>query len=339
MTSRPSPAETRVKLRAIVRGDCEWRWRLMPHFTKDLKKCTPPINARAETVATSGMFRGALAARRCLVPADAFYEWKAMPDGKQPYAIARTDGAPLALAGLWEGWRGPDGETLRTFTIITTEANPDMARLHNRMPVILEATDWPAWLGEAVGVPGDLFRPAAEGVVRLWPVSRAANSVRNNGAGLLDSLGDPGAPRASAAPATFSISDRWRRTSTRAHDRSRTPYLSSASSSRIPILTSAYAISRRSSPSPPLQSPRQITSASAPAISMRMRPSSAVLSPRYRLRSSHFATVDQGPSVMECPAMPSVSSGLIVTDPHPNPRRRPITAWPASWIAVCIRSF
>jgi putative SOS response-associated peptidase YedK len=177
------------------------RWGLVPHFTKDLKKCTRPINARAETVATSGMFRGALAARRCIVPADAFYEWKAMPDGKQPYAIARADGAPLAFAGLWEGWRSPEGETLRTFTIITTEANADMARLHNRMPVILEPDAWPAWLGEAEEAPGDLMRPAAAGVVRMWPVSRAVNSVRNNGRELLDRIDDPEAPPASSAPA------------------------------------------------------------------------------------------------------------------------------------------
>ena len=140
-----------------------------------------PIKARAETVATSGMFRGALTSRRCLVPADAFYEWKAMADGKQPYAIARTDGAPLACAGLWEGWRGPDGETLRTFAIITTAANADMVRLHERMPVILEPAAWPAWLGEANGTPADLLRPAAVGVVRLWPVSRAVKACGTMG--------------------------------------------------------------------------------------------------------------------------------------------------------------
>jgi putative SOS response-associated peptidase YedK len=121
---------------------------LVPHFTKDLKTARRPINARAETVASSGMFRGALAARRCLVPADAFYEWKAVADGKQPYAIARADGSPLAFARLWEGWRSPDGETLRTFTIITTSANAEMAQLHDRMPVALEPIDWPHWLGE-----------------------------------------------------------------------------------------------------------------------------------------------------------------------------------------------
>jgi putative SOS response-associated peptidase YedK len=121
-------------------------WGLVPHFTKDLKAARRPINARSETAATSGMFRGALASRRCLVPADAFYEWKAMPDGKQPYAIARTDGTPLAFAGLWEGWRSPDGEALRTYAILTTSTNADMAVLHDRMPVVLRLANL-AWRG------------------------------------------------------------------------------------------------------------------------------------------------------------------------------------------------
>jgi putative SOS response-associated peptidase YedK len=176
------------------------RWGLVPHFTKDLKAARKPINARSETAATSGMFRGALAARRCLVPADAFYEWQAMPDGKQPYAIARRDGAPLCFAGLWEGWRAPDGEVMRTFAILTTAANATMRQLHERMPVILEPPDWPAWLGEAAADPAALMRPAADGILQLWPVSRAVNSVRNNGAALLDRIGDPGAPPPSDAP-------------------------------------------------------------------------------------------------------------------------------------------
>jgi putative SOS response-associated peptidase YedK len=157
----------------------------VPHFTKDLKACARPINARSETVATSGMFRGALAARRCLVPADAFYEWRATADGKRPYAIARADGAPLAFAGLWEGWRAADGETLRSFTILTTNANADLAALHTRMPVILEPDAWAVWLGEAEGTPAALLRPAEDGVVRFWPVSTMVNNVRNNGVGLL----------------------------------------------------------------------------------------------------------------------------------------------------------
>jgi putative SOS response-associated peptidase YedK len=181
MVVRRHPASGERRLDALT-------WGLVPHFTKDLKKCTRPINARSETAATSGMFRGALAARRCLVPADAFYEWRTTADGKQPYAIARADGAPLALAGLWEGWRSPDGETLRSFTILTTRANTDLAPLHTRMPVILEPHTWELWLGETGGAPAALLRPAANGVVRFWPVSRAVNNVRNNSADLLDGI-------------------------------------------------------------------------------------------------------------------------------------------------------
>jgi putative SOS response-associated peptidase YedK len=179
MVVRRHPASGERRLDALS-------WGLVPHFTKDLKACTRPINARSETAATAGMFRGALAARRCLVPADAFYEWRATAAGKQPYAIARADGAPLAFAGLWEGWRGPDGETLRSFTILTTGANADLAPLHTRMPVILEPDTWAVWLGETAGAPAALLRPAAAGVVRFWPVGLAVNNVRNNGAGLLD---------------------------------------------------------------------------------------------------------------------------------------------------------
>ena len=175
------------------------RWGLVPHFTKDLKACRRPINARAETMASMSMFRGALAARRRLVPAAAFYEWKAMPSGKQPYAIARADGAPLAFAGLWEDWRNSAGEGLRTFTIATTAASADLSRLHHRVPVILEPEAWPVWLGEEPGDYASLLRPAPVGTLRLWPVSRAVNNVRNNGPELLDRVDDPHAPPPSDA--------------------------------------------------------------------------------------------------------------------------------------------
>jgi putative SOS response-associated peptidase YedK len=174
------------------------RWGLIPGFTKDLKAAKRPINARSETAPSSGMFRSALRCRRALVPADAFYEWKAVADGKQPYAIARRDGEPLAFAGMWESWRAPDGETLRTFAILTTAANDDMVTLHDRMPVILEPDDWDRWLEDDDGY-GELMRPAAPGVVRLWPVSRRVNNVRNDGADLLDEIPDPGPETAAEA--------------------------------------------------------------------------------------------------------------------------------------------
>ena len=129
------------------------QWGLLPYFSKHPVHARRPINARAETVKTSGMFRSVFSKRRCLVPADAFYEWKPILGGKHPYAIARQDGQPMAFAGLWEGFRWPDGAVLRTFTIITTYANEIIGELHDRMPVILEPPDWPTWLGEVEGEP------------------------------------------------------------------------------------------------------------------------------------------------------------------------------------------
>ncbi len=161
------------------------RWGLVPSFTKEAKAARRPINARSETVASNGMFKAGFARRRCILPADAFYEWRANPAGKEPFAIARADGAPLAFAGLWEGWRDPDGQVLRTFAILTTSANGTMMPLHERMPVILEQGDWTAWLAQDPEAAAKLMRPAAEGVVRCWPVGREVGNVRNDGPHLL----------------------------------------------------------------------------------------------------------------------------------------------------------
>jgi len=162
---------------------------LVPHFTADPKGGRKPVNARAETIATTPMFRDAFQRRRCLVPADAFYEWQATQADKIPHAIARLDGEPMAFAGLWEGWRAPDGSpgggVLRSFAIVTTTANATLRPLHERMPVVLEAADWPLWLGEVAGEPGGLLRPAGDDVLRAWPVSRRVNNVGNNGPELL----------------------------------------------------------------------------------------------------------------------------------------------------------
>jgi putative SOS response-associated peptidase YedK len=130
------------------------------------------------------MFREAYAKRRCLVPADAFYEWKVEPGGgKQPIAIAPHSGEGMAFAGLWEGWRGEGGEVVRTFAIVTTEANATMRAIHDRMPVVLAPDDWAGWLeGDD---PAALLRPAPDGLLRFWPVSKAVNSPRNNGPELL----------------------------------------------------------------------------------------------------------------------------------------------------------
>ena len=185
------------------------RWGLLPHWARgDPKKIRQPNNARAETVATLPTFRAAFARRRCIVPIDGFYEWQASPTGKQPFAIARADGGVMALAGLWEGWRAPDGETIRSYTVVTTTAADALGHLHERMPVILEEADWASWLGETPGDPGALLRPSAT-PLRIWPVSTRVNNVRNNGPELIEPLA-PGhveviATEALAAPVTVGM--------------------------------------------------------------------------------------------------------------------------------------
>ena len=162
-------------------------WGLVPHWSKDPKAERKPINARSETAVTSPLFRDALARRRCIVPVDASYEWQVTEAGKIPTAIARADGMPMALAGLWEGWRGPGGEVLRSFAILTTTACPALAHLHERMPVVLEQPDWARWLGEDPGPAGDLMRPSAAGF-RCWRVSARVGNVRNDGPELLEEV-------------------------------------------------------------------------------------------------------------------------------------------------------
>ena len=177
-------------------------WGLVPNFTKDLTAARKPINARAETVASSGMFRSALARRRCIVPADLFYEWRPEPGGKQPFAIGRRDGQPMALGGLWESWTQPDRTVLRTYTIVTTAANDDVTGLHDRMPLVLEEGDWDAWLGKDAGRAAALMIPAPADALRIWPVSRAVNSVRNDWAELIAPIHDGAGIAPSGGPSS-----------------------------------------------------------------------------------------------------------------------------------------
>jgi len=162
------------------------KWGLVPYFTKDLKKARKPINARSETVATSGMFREAFAKRRCLVPAPVYYEWRDDPEGKMPFAVARVDGEPIAFAGIWEAWQSPDGERFQTFATITTDANQLVAQIQDRMPVIVEKADWPLWFGEADGDVVGLLRSAPEDTLRFWPVDKKVGNVRNDGPELIE---------------------------------------------------------------------------------------------------------------------------------------------------------
>ena len=204
------------------------RWGLVPYWAKDPKIGSRLINARAETVDSKPAFRQAFKRRRCLLPADGYYEWQ-RPDGgesdspggkgagaggaKQPYYIFREDGGPLAFAGLYELWRDaalPDDHErawLWTTTIITTSAPDDLGQIHDRMPMVIEPERWAEWLDPAANDPADLMAllaPAASGGLTSYPVSQAVNSVRNNGPeliervepGLLGLGAGPGAPAA-----------------------------------------------------------------------------------------------------------------------------------------------
>ena len=162
------------------------KWGLIPCFTKDLKQARKPINARSETVATSGMFKAAFAERPCLVPAPAYYEWRTDRDRKVPFAVARRDGNPVVFAGIWEKWVSPEGEQFLSFATITTVANQQLSVIQDRMPVILEEKDWSVWLRETDGDVKALLNPAGEDVLKFWPVDRKVGNVRNDGPNLLE---------------------------------------------------------------------------------------------------------------------------------------------------------
>jgi putative SOS response-associated peptidase YedK len=169
------------------------KWGLVPSWAKDPSIGYKTINARAETVASAPSFRRAFERRRCLVPANGFFEWYHDPDQKrrrgQPYFAAAPDRSLLALGGVWEVWHGPDDEVLRTVAIITTIANPEMAPIHDRMPVIVEKDDWALWLAPEALEPaqaGRLLRPADEGRLDLLEVSDAVNDPKHDTPELLE---------------------------------------------------------------------------------------------------------------------------------------------------------
>lgn len=191
-----TPSQHIATLRADRTGAPEpalLRWGLVPAWAKDPAIGNRMINARAETVREKPSFRAAFKRRRCGILADGFYEWRAVDGAKQPYFIARVDGQPFAMAGLWERWdRGE--EPLETCTIITTTANRQLGNLHARMPVIFSPAQLEAWLGDSD--PDQLqqmLRPCADELLQYWPVSRRVNSPANDGPELLDevSTGQP----------------------------------------------------------------------------------------------------------------------------------------------------
>ena len=184
-------AEVERELRVV-------RWGLVPFWAKDVKIGSRMINARAETVAEKPAFRRAFSKRRCLLPADGYYEWQSQPGlAKQPIYITRADGRSLAFAGLYELWRDPAIERddpdawLWTATVITTSAPDELGMIHDRMPMIIDPGSWSDWLDPANGDVADLralLSPAASSGLTTFPVSTAVNSVRNNGPQLIEPI-------------------------------------------------------------------------------------------------------------------------------------------------------
>lgn len=157
------------------------RWGLVPSWSKDAKGGARMINARQESVKVKPAFRKAYATRRCLVPADGYYEWKPEGASKQPYFLSDRDGGPLAMAGLYEHWKSPDGEWLSTCTIITTTAPDELGEIHDRAPLLVPREHWALWLDPEVADPGDLLIPGTPGVLDAWPVGKDVGNVRNDG--------------------------------------------------------------------------------------------------------------------------------------------------------------
>jgi len=164
------------------------RWGFLPHWYKTPNGGPLLINARSETIATKPAFRAACRERRCLLPADGFYEWTKGADGARlPWYISRADGDPMVFAAVWQAWER-DGLALSTCAIVTTEAAPDMATLHHRQPVVLEPESFPLWLGEAGHGAASLMRAAQDGTLRWHRVDVAVNSNRAQGPELVAAL-------------------------------------------------------------------------------------------------------------------------------------------------------
>jgi putative SOS response-associated peptidase YedK len=161
----------------------QMRWGLIPSWSKDESGAARMINARSETASELPAFREAFKSRRCLMPADGFYEWKRSGNSKQPYCFEVNGGTLFAFAGLWEGWKDPKRTWIRTCTILTTTPNSVTSAIHDRMPVILDPGDYDLWLDPGmnnVNALGDLLRPLDASAMRCFPVSTRVNQVSND---------------------------------------------------------------------------------------------------------------------------------------------------------------
>ena len=166
------------------------RWGLIPHWCKDPQGGRKPINAKCETVRMLPSFRDAYLRRRCIVPVDGFFEWKAIKGQrtKQPYAIGMKDGGPFGLGGIWENWKDPaSSEWMRTFAIITTDANGLVTEIHDRMPLIIARSDYARWLSDEPD-PEDLMQPFPAEPMRMWPISKRVNKPENDDPSIIEPI-------------------------------------------------------------------------------------------------------------------------------------------------------
>ena len=196
--TQPIPIVRAAREGGIVRHLTLARWAFLPGFVKDPTTFPLIFNARAEGLGDKASFRHALRRRRCLVPADAFYEWQRTGTGKtarsQAYLCRRADGETMGLAALWETWMGPNGEEVDTACIVTTEANALSGAIHPRLPVVIEREDWAAWLqpdDDAAATAAALLRTPAEEVLVFVPVSERVNKVDNDGPAVQEPVGPP----------------------------------------------------------------------------------------------------------------------------------------------------
>mgnify|MGYP000873580804 CR=1 FL=1 len=173
------------------------RWGLVPLWAKEISSSTRMFNARSETVHEKPAFRQAIRSRRCLVPAHGFYEWSQNGKTKTPYYISLKDGSPMSFAGIWEAWQSPVGETIECFSILTTQANRFMEKIHDRMPVILHKDEHQLWLDRGMTDPLTLqrfYQPFPSELLQSWSVSKEINSAHHDGPELIqpaEHVGDP----------------------------------------------------------------------------------------------------------------------------------------------------
>lgn len=169
--------------REPVRQISNMRWRLVPHWAKDASGAAGTINARSETAADKPAFRDPLKFRRCMIPADGFYEWKRTGTSKQPFCFEVDEGELFAFAGLWDGWRDPTGQWLKSCSILTTTPNAVISAVHDRMPVILDRESYDLWLDPGMTnaqVVSELLKPYDTRLMRSYPISTRINQVAND---------------------------------------------------------------------------------------------------------------------------------------------------------------